>query len=181
MDILWIIESHQRFGRQPATGLVQESWASSHIRHHLLQFGGNLHLQFTRLCAGAVRFKVLSRCVSHESSNAFHGVWQHQSWLAVPDKTLYCKVKENLSGGAFFSKLNLYVASVWLKVFISLEHIVKKDCSARTRLILIEAIRPLQHWDMFPFVSYGLKEAGSMCAGCPVTISKHDNILFQKG
>ena len=62
--------------------------------------------------------EMLSQClmfsvdVSGVSKNLFPGVWQCDSWLAIPDGSLFCKVEENLSGSVFPSRQSLQITKM---------------------------------------------------------------------
>ena len=48
-------------------------------------------------------------------------------------------------------------------------------------LFLIEAIRPVQNWNISPFINCESKEAGAKWIECPVAISKSESMSFKRG
>lgn len=64
--------------------------------------------------------------VSHEPKSLFPGVWWHKGWLSVTNRGLSSKVEESLSGVVFSIDEISRLQSVLPKVFVSLEHTVKR-------------------------------------------------------
>ena len=88
----------------------------------------------------------LSSWVSHESRSLFLGVWWHSGWLAVFDRGLSNEIEES-SGRVFSERWNLQVAiSVWCLRSSFPEGTLWKDCSTKTWLFLIEAVKLLKYW-----------------------------------
>ena len=85
---------------------------------------------------------VFSLSVLYESKSLLPGVWQHKGWLAVSDKDLSREVKEKLLQMSFLiSKISS--CEVWCLKSSPLNGTLWKNCSIKTWLFFIEAIRPL--------------------------------------
>ena len=168
---------HQRFGNKLPTCLVWISWESCLIRYHLLQLQeififrslGDLQVQ--------LGFYAFFRCVTWIQESI---LWSLVDWLAVPDRGLSSKAEESSSGGVLSTRQNLQVYKICFRS-LSPKSMLWNDCSTKTWLFLIEAIRPLQYWSSTPSISCGSKEAEVMCLEHPVTISKGENLWAPKG
>ena len=100
--------------------------------------------------------------------------------------------KEYLTGGfpvrlkrvlseVIFQQTKSPGCKVWFLRSSSSENSLWKDCSTRAWLFLIEAVRPLQYWNTFPFISCGSKEAKAKSLGILRLSQKVENYEFQKG